>query len=747
MDYLSAFAQAISACDITPPDKINGDGTLHRFSSSGKSGDDAGWYVLHLDGIPAGAFGCYRTGITEKWRSNVSNINDRRSQEDIKQAAALAAAARKQREADEQALIQQARKQSADMLACGTPLNQHPYLAEKKIEGIKTLPKQAGAVEHGDLLLIPVRNAQRELIGIQRIYASGDKRFIEGTRPSGCYHAIGKPSNPLVICEGFATAASLHLATGLGCIIAFNAGNLGPVAALFRERFPEHEILIAADDDRFATPSKAFPKGNPGITCAKAAAAQSRCDVRVPAFDTDDGRPTDWNDFAQRYGLERTRLSFLKLESTQQPEPAREIEYLPHEPKKPPTIDYLSHLPDLSDDKTPKPLTTIANLREILRRCGVVCRYNVIRKNEELIIPGHGFSSDNDSNASLAWVLSEMEKFGMSSGKAGEYLTFLADQNPYNPVANWISSKAWDGRSRLDELCDTLISPMAKPLKKLLIRKWMISAVAAAYAADGVAAQGVLVLQGAQYVGKTTWFKRLAPASLEAVQDGLFLQPSDRDSVKQVCSFWLVELGELDATFRKADISALKAFITRKQDVLRSAYARKDSRFARRTVFFGTVNPLEFLQDQTGNRRYWCIECHAINNDHDIDMQQVWAEILVMYRAGETHYLTDAELENLNAENERMTVREPIEDRLMTMYCWAAENKLWRWMTVTDAMIVAGMDNPSRADVTTAGHIIRRLNGGVCKKSNGSRLVLMPPVVAKIYHPRVGVEEARGDRD
>jgi putative DNA primase/helicase len=72
--------------------------------------------------------------------------------------------------------------------------------------------------------------------------------------------------------------------------------------------------------------------------------------------------------------------------------------------------------------------------------------------------------------------------------------------------------------------------------------------------------------------------------------------------VMSAVSHWVVELGELDSTFKKSDVSVLKAFITRRQDKLRRPYARRDSVFPRRTVFAGTVNDYQFLHDNTGNR-------------------------------------------------------------------------------------------------------------------------------------------------
>lgn len=389
-------------------------------------------------------------------------------------------------------------------------------------------------------------------------------------------------------------------------------------------------------------------------------------------------------------------------------------------------VDYLSPLPDCNDRM--KPLATIENLAEICRRLSVTVRYNVISKEEELLIPNGSFSVDNRQNASLAWLTSWCARFKMASDKLGDYVTYLADQNQFNPVAQWITSKPWDGVSRLPQLYATITST-DEQLKEILMRRWLLSAIAAAVEPDGVSAHGVLVIQGSQYLGKTKWFKSLVPADLGVVQDGMMLRPDDRDSVKQIVSFWLVELGELDATFRKSDIAALKSFLTRKNDVLRRAYARKESTYARRTVFFGSVNPKQFLHDPSGNRRYWTIEATNIDHSHSVDMQQVWAEVHAMYQAGERHYLLPDEMDRLNGHNEDFTVSDPITERLQSRLEWDAHVSFWRWRSATDVLIEVGMDRPNQSDVTKAATIIRGLNGNQAQKSRQGRQLLVPPML------------------
>jgi predicted P-loop ATPase len=378
-----------------------------------------------------------------------------------------------------------------------------------------------------------------------------------------------------------------------------------------------------------------------------------------------------------------------------------------------------------------KPIQHADNLREVARRIGVTIRYNVIRKEDEILCPGQAFSMDNEANASLSWLRSECSLFYLNTGPLKEFVTLLADQNLYNPVAEWILSKPWDRVSRLQSWFDTITGrddakEDKRLLKETLMRKWAVSAVAAGMSPNGISAPGVLTIQGGQYIGKTKWFKSLVPDELNLVKDGLILRPEDKDSVKQACSFWMVELGELDATFRKADVAALKAFLTNSSDVLRRPYAAKDSQYARRTVFFASVNPSKFLNDPTGNRRYWTIEAVAIDHTHSIDMQQLWAEIYVMHKAGASYYLTQEEVEQLNEHNEDFTTVDPIEERIQTGLRWDDPQSTWRWMTATDALLSIGMDRPCKNDATTATAIIRGLNGDQHKRTKSGRLLLVP---------------------
>lgn len=397
------------------------------------------------------------------------------------------------------------------------------------------------------------------------------------------------------------------------------------------------------------------------------------------------------------------------------------------------SIDIFSPLIDVTDKG--KPLSTIENMAEILRRIGAIVRYNVISKQIEVLLQGESFSLDNKNNASLAHLISWVNRFGMATGNIQDFVCAIADKNLYNPVANWITSKKWDGVSRFTEFCDTITEAQTRTLsdgrklKDILIMRWMISAIAAAFNPDGVSAHGVLVLQGEQNLGKTSWLKSLVPDSLGVVKDGLTLNPSDKDSVMLCVRNWIVELGELDATFRKADISNLKSFIPADRDVLRRPYARLESEFARRTVFFASVNPKQFLHDNTGNRRYWVIECKKINSRHGIDMQQLWAEIYEnLYKKGISHFLDKDENEALNENNENYMSITPCVELCEESFQWSKQPS--QLLTATEIAILSGIERPTKGDINEIAEYIRQKHQ-ISQKADPktkSKKFYMPPI-------------------
>lgn len=291
----SAFVDAMRSSLGTAPDDIIADAQRHRFSTRhDRPNDKSGWYILYPDGIPAGAFGDWRTGLSETWR--YSNGKVYAAGEEAAWCARLGEL-RAQREAEEAERQAEAATRAAEIWASAAPaLAEHPYLVSKRVSpyGIRM---QRGR------LVVPMRDAEGNLHSLQFIAADGEKRFLTGGRVQGCYYAIGAPGDPICIAEGFATAASLHEATGHAAVVAINAGNLLPVAQAIRYQHVTARIVLCADDD-YRTDR------NPGLTAATEAARAVGALLAIPDFGA--RRPegaTDFNDLAAHRGLEAVALA------------------------------------------------------------------------------------------------------------------------------------------------------------------------------------------------------------------------------------------------------------------------------------------------------------------------------------------------------------------------------------------------------------------------------------------------------
>ncbi|MCM2346111.1 MAG: DUF3987 domain-containing protein [Acidovorax soli] len=289
---IDQFRAAMAAAGVTPPDVIEGDGALHRFSTNSKATDKSGWYALHTDGVPAGTFGCWRRGLQSTWCSKSDTAMTEAERHAHRQRIK---AMQEQRDADVVQRQHDARltAQALWEQAAQAPAS-HPYLARKGIQ-------PHGVREFGDRLLIPLRDTSGALHSLQTIAPDGSKRFHAGGRIKGCYFGIGKTKGTLVVCEGFATGASIHQATGHAVACAMNAGNLREVAQGLHSKYPHLRLILAADDD-------AFTDSNPGLTKASEAVQAVGGDLTKPDFG--DHRPdkaTDFNDLHQLRGLEAVK--------------------------------------------------------------------------------------------------------------------------------------------------------------------------------------------------------------------------------------------------------------------------------------------------------------------------------------------------------------------------------------------------------------------------------------------------------
>ena len=245
-DTVDAFRQEIEQAGLTPPVPIIADGKLHRFASNGDRGDDAGWYTYFPDEPPAGAFGCWRKNFKQTWCGKTDSTL---TAAELARQRTRFDEARRQREQDERLRQAEAAKRAQTIWDQAAPApDDHPYLQKKQVRphGLR--------LDDENRLMVPV-TIDGVISSLQFIDANGGKQFLPGGKVRGGTFSIGALSHAdtLLLCEGFATGASLHEATGLPVVMAFSAGNLTPVAESLWHQFPTVTIVLCGDHDLSGT--------------------------------------------------------------------------------------------------------------------------------------------------------------------------------------------------------------------------------------------------------------------------------------------------------------------------------------------------------------------------------------------------------------------------------------------------------------------------------------------------------------
>ena len=280
MDAVDQFKQAIEAAGLTAPDTII-PGHWHKFPGLQKNAKNKAAYCFMFDDMRGGVFGDFSSGMeTTTWQA--ANSKPYTAEERGVHRARIAAI-QAQRDAEQVQRQQNASRSATVILANTSPARSHEYLTARGIQ-------PHGVRCDGVRLLIPMRDTSGAVQSLQTITPDGEKRFHSGGKVTGCYFGIGKPDDLVIVCEGFATGASIRESTGHGVAVAFNAGNLQPVAVALHSKYPGLKIIIAADDDHLTT-------GNPGMTKARAAAQAVGGFLAVPSFPADrPDKATDFND-------------------------------------------------------------------------------------------------------------------------------------------------------------------------------------------------------------------------------------------------------------------------------------------------------------------------------------------------------------------------------------------------------------------------------------------------------------------
>lgn len=353
-------------------------------------------------------------------------------------------------------------------------------------------------------------------------------------------------------------------------------------------------------------------------------------------------------------------------------------------------------------------------IKRILAELGVTVRLNVISGDVDIQGLPAQFSRTNAANVLPVYLMDFIKESGLKCARQtlDDCLVLIEDENRFNPIADMLNATEYDGQDRVQELHRILGIHRGGQESTYLV-KWLWQSVALALNDDDkpVGADGVLVLQGEQGCGKTRFFTVIA-ITPDWFAEGVSIDIDKKDTVIQATGCWIAELGELDATLKREQ-SALKAFLTAARDTYRLPYARAAVRRPRRTSFCATVNPENFLNDDTGSRRYWTIhvdhiDMGALNALTPEWLAQLWAQVYQQYylKNPQGFRLTDAERERLTDANDRYSKALPFETEVLDRLDWDLPVDRWEWFRISELKSYLPAYN---AQAEQIGRVVKKL--------------------------------------
>lgn len=307
----------------------------------------------------------------------------------------------------------------------------------------------------------------------------------------------------------------------------------------------------------------------------------------------------------------------------------------------------------LQYSNTGRPLPTLANLNYFVdHHSEMSCSYDVILKRP--IVNNNYKVKTLELTHFYSLLSDELEiKGAQASVMLSRHYNAMLASRTSNGLLEYIEGlEPWDGETNyIKKVSETLNTDKAPAsYVESCMRCFVIQAIAAWDNMEHTPhklskLENVLTFVGGQGIGKTTWMGGLMPGEMRSYfKEGLELDPSNKDSVIQGVSAGLVELGELDATTRKADISSLKSFLSTMTDEFRVPYARDPERYPRQTVFTGTVNNPDFLKDATGSRRFLALDVKKLKLPEQDTVKGMWAQAYALYKRGDNWLLNREEL-------------------------------------------------------------------------------------------------------
>ena len=377
---------------------------------------------------------------------------------------------------------------------------------------------------------------------------------------------------------------------------------------------------------------------------------------------------------------------------------------------------------------------TVENTRHLLKGYGITTNLDQITKQNFLSVPGE----DSKEESSLIETIIGLVRFHDLPQK--NTVNRVADEcrkNPINPVTKYLKNLDYQGSGHIQQLAEHItVEPGTGHIRDKVFRMWMIMACAAADYAESTPNKqakskfdSVMIFVGNQGIKKTQFFGAMLPSSLrQYFNDGVMIDPTDKDSVSECVQWWVVEAGEIETIFKKVDIGRFKAFLSRSVDVFRKPYERSAIKHQRRTVFVGSANEREFLKDHTGNRRYWPLLVKSVimpENEELID--NAWAEAWQAYIEGE-QWWPDEDFEKVLLDQTRSfqvpITDEPVNEAIRAMIelgLGVFKHDVLKLADIRTALKLSGLSGHNVEKVPTItmiGRIMNQENLGVSVRTS-----------------------------
>lgn len=342
-------------------------------------------------------------------------------------------------------------------------------------------------------------------------------------------------------------------------------------------------------------------------------------------------------------------------------------------------------------ERQTKPQLTVDKLEMWLDDYAIDIAYNCISHSVEVEGVDPSYNPETVKSDLHIIVHDQLKRqYQCDRGLVADLLGVLAGKHRYNPVEVMLkNAPAWDGVDRMEQLYKILCIEDDE-LSKTLLHKWLWQCYSMAHndAKHPFGADGLLVLQGKQGIGKTSFVRKIGVLP-ELVKLGQYLDSRDKDTIRRCTSCWICEWGEIETTLR-SDLERLKAFITAEIDEYRLPYGRTDQTLCRRTSLIATCNTEQFLIDPTGSRRFWTVPVKGIDLEAlaALDALQLWKQIEAQTAGNPQGFrLTRQEQDDLarrNTEHEKPLKAQPEIEDIISKANKDSSTFVWAYSTVTD---------------------------------------------------------------